>query len=111
MALDAGHSVVVDAVFSDPSERDALEAIARDRGIAFNGLWLTATPETVTRRIRARQNDASDATPEVAMAQLAKGPGLLSWFVVEADDSPAVVLGRATALLQLDPPGTREPGI
>ena len=45
------------------------------------------------------------------MAQLAKGPGLLSWFVVEADDSPAVVLGRATALLQLDPPRTREPGI
>ena len=111
VALDAGHSVIVDAVFSDPGERDALEAIARDRGIAFNGLWLTATPETVTRRIRARQNDASDATPEVALAQLAKGPGPLSWFVVEADDSPAAVLGRATALLQLDPPRTREPGI
>ena len=103
-ALDAGHSVIVDAVFSLAEERDAIAGIARDRGIAFDGVWLTATPETVTRRIGARKNDASDATAEVALTQIARGAGPVSWTSVDTNASQATVLERALALLQPEQP-------
>ncbi len=69
-ALAAGHSVIVDAVYHAESERNDLEQLARDLGVPFAGLWLTAPEATMLRRVAGRINDASDATPDIVRRQL-----------------------------------------
>ncbi len=96
-ALRAGHSVVVDAVFSDPAERWDIEAVAQTEGVAFTGLWLTADQECLTSRVRSRKGDASDATAEVVAGQFARGAGEISWQILDASNAPEAVLKAALA--------------
>ena len=70
-ALAAGHSVIVDGVFSAHSERGAVEAIATRADVPFRGLWLDAAPLTMKTRVADRNADASDATAAVIDRQLA----------------------------------------
>lgn len=102
-ALNAGQSVVLDAVFDRSIDREPLEAIARRADVDFNGLWLEATAGTMSKRIRGRANDASDATVSVLRAQLdrasvkeIRGCG---WARLDADLSPGQVLQAANSLL------------
>lgn len=107
-ALKAGHSVIVDAVFADGGQRKAVETVARQAGAGFQALWLTVTPETAASRIRMRRGDASDATPEVAMAQMKRGAGDVSWRQLATDDGAEATFRRALALIPPDPAdGTR----
>jgi hypothetical protein len=77
--LQAGRPVVLDAVFLKPEERGAAEALARDLGVAFQGVWME-TPEQVMReRIAARSGDASDADAAVLETQLTRDPGEIGW--------------------------------
>ena len=62
LALEAGHSVIADAVYTGTQERLGIEATAAGLGVPFHGLWLTADPEAVMARVGQRSNDASDAT-------------------------------------------------
>ena len=78
-ALVAGHSVVVDGVFALPHERAAVEAIARQAGVRFDGVWLEAAPEILKQRVATRVGDASDATPAVVDMQLAMDTGNVEW--------------------------------
>lgn len=95
-ALSGGHSVVADATFLDPAQRTGIEAVAREAGCPFLGLWLEA-PMTVLRdRIAARRHDASDADLAVLEASACLDPGPLTWEAVRADDDP---VAAATALL------------
>lgn len=99
-ALAAGQSVVADAMFLDPAMRAAIAAAA---GAArFDGLWLTAAPDVLERRVAARRGDASDADAAVLRRVLAADPGPLSWHVLDAtaDAEPA-----ARAVLGLPPVG------
>lgn len=105
IALDAGHSVILDAVFANEVERSAAESIAVELNLQFDGLWLTASPDALELRIRERRNDASDATPEVAQAQLARGAGQLTWACIDANGGPDEVFGRASASLNLQTDG------
>lgn len=101
LALAAGHSVVVDAVFQREAERRAAEAVARDADAAFDGLWLTAAPETMVARIRDRRHDASDATPDVALAQLGRDCGTLAWSPIDAGGNAGATLAAAARRLGL----------
>ena len=83
-ALDAGHSVVIDAVFLAAEERAAIEAIAASRGVPFTGLWLTAARDVLIGRVAARTADASDATAEVVEAQLARPADGAGWVSIDA---------------------------
>lgn len=87
VALTAGHSVIVDAVFSTPEERTDIEEIARSCGVRFLGLWLVADEQTMVQRVASRQGDASDATPEVVKRQLASETGPISWETINAGGS------------------------
>jgi predicted kinase len=78
-ALAAGWPVVLDAAFLKPEERAAAEALAREAGVAFEGVWLDASPEALRARVAARTNDASDADLGVLEAQLARGAGEVGW--------------------------------
>ena len=62
MALEGGQAVIVDAVHARPEEREALAALAADKGVPFTGLWLEAPAKILRDRIAARTADVSDAT-------------------------------------------------
>lgn len=86
-AVRAGQSVVVDAVFAREDERLQVASGARLAGADFEGLWLEAPREELTRRIRNRRDDASDATVDVLERQLKYDLGKLGWIAVDASGS------------------------
>jgi len=96
----AGHSVIVDAVFARPSERAAIEAVARDAQAAFHGLFLTASLETRLARIGGRGPDASDADAKVAREQEEFAIGAMNWVTVDASASPEETLSRTRDALR-----------
>jgi predicted kinase len=102
-ALAAGHSVVIDAVFSKPDERAAIAALADAAGAAFSGLWLTAAPDILKARVAARVDDASDATADVVELQLQRGSGDIDWAYVDAGSTPQTTLAAARRALKLAP--------
>jgi predicted kinase len=66
-ALNAGMSVIVDAVFRNPSQRAAIKKAARQAGIPFTGIWLDAPRDLRADRISGRGPDASDATADLVL--------------------------------------------
>ena len=98
--LQAGRSVIVDAVFARQDEREALAAIARAAGVGFTGLWLEAAPDLLRERVAARRDDASDADLAVLERQLGYDLGdLAGWQRVPAAGPPAEVLAAALRIL------------
>ncbi len=100
--LEAGRSVVIDAVFSDPNDRSGVEQVATELGAKFQGLWLTAPADELRRRVENRHGDASDATPVVVDGQIAKGAGDIAWNTIEAKGRPEDTLKTACHILALD---------
>jgi uncharacterized protein len=82
--LAAGHGAIADAVFDRAAERTAVEALARDRGARFCGVWLEAPAAILARRIEARTGDPSDATDAVLTAQMRRETGPLEWHRLAA---------------------------
>ncbi len=94
-ATSAGHSAVVDAVFAAPAERAAIAAVAREHGVAFCGLFLTADLATRIARIGGRAGDASDADATIAARQESYALGAMDWITVDAAGTPPQTLERA----------------
>jgi aminoglycoside phosphotransferase family enzyme/predicted kinase len=91
-ALQAGYSVVVDAVNDLLSDREAFEQVAAKSGASFAGIWLEAPLERMIERIGQRVNDASDADAAVVRAQAATDIGPMSWSRIDAaGDRPQVI--------------------
>jgi predicted kinase len=101
LALQAGRSVIVDAVHAKPEERDAVAALAARHGVPFTGLWLEAPAEIMQARVGARAGDVSDATPDVVETQLSYDLGPLAFTRIVAglalDDVAALCLERIAA--------------
>jgi len=97
--LAAGHSAIVDAVFAQPAERDAIAAAAKSAAIDLHGFFLTADLATRLARVGPRSGDASDATEKVAQAQETYDLGRLDWRRIDASGSVAETLARARAAL------------
>jgi aminoglycoside phosphotransferase family enzyme/predicted kinase len=93
--LGAGHSVIADAVYGLPEEREALAKAARRANAKFIGFWLTASEDRLERRIAARTNDASDATIEVLHKQLRNIAPAQDWISIEAEGQPEDVFADA----------------
>jgi aminoglycoside phosphotransferase family enzyme/predicted kinase len=87
--LAAGHSVVLDAVFLRPKERQAAADAARALSLPFRGLWLQGRADMLAERLAARTGDASDAGPNVLEQQLGSDPGPIDWAVADAGDLQA----------------------
>jgi predicted kinase len=97
--IRAGHSAVVDAVFAHPDERAAIAAVAKDGGVRFHGLFLTANLDTRKTRVASRERDASDADTEIAQIQERYDLGRLDWAVINASGAPEDTHERAKAAI------------
>jgi aminoglycoside phosphotransferase family enzyme/predicted kinase len=100
-ALAAGRAVVVDAVHARPEERAAIEAVATDAGRRFDGLWLEASPQTLTTRLEGRHGDASDATAAVLQQQYGYDTGAIAWRRVETAGAIPTILDKLAGPLDL----------
>lgn len=85
--LLTGHCVIADCVFSTPEERAAIEAVATEQGVAFDGLWLEADAEIMQSRVEKRLNNASDADAEVVKMQLSYDLGDITWQRIDSSAS------------------------
>jgi aminoglycoside phosphotransferase family enzyme/predicted kinase len=101
--IAAGYSAVVDAVFADVAEREAVAVMAHANGAAFAGLFLTADLAIRIARIGHRTGDASDADAAVARRQEDYALGSLDWSRVDASGTPEETLARAKVVLGLLP--------
>ena len=99
--LRAGHSAIVDAVHARVDEREAIENVAREAGVKFDGIWLEATLDTRVARVGARVADASDADARVVREQEKFDAGAISWRKVEAGGALAEVTAAARRALGL----------
>ncbi|WP_371818057.1 AAA family ATPase [Bradyrhizobium sp. CCBAU 53421] len=101
--LGQGVSVILDAAFLKPEERDAAKAVARDAKVDFRGIFLTAGRATRLHRVASRQNDASDATSDVVLIQDSIETGMIDWDIVDASGTPSTTLERSTSRLLATP--------
>jgi predicted kinase len=93
--VTAGHSVVIDAVFAAPTERAAIEAVARASRVPFRGLFLSADLATRLGRLKRRSRDASDADAAVARQQESYDLGRMDWTRVDASGPPEQTVKNA----------------
>jgi aminoglycoside phosphotransferase family enzyme/predicted kinase len=99
--LRAGRTVIADATFLDPVDREAIEDLASDVGVPFQGVWLEAPRAILERRIERRHGDASDATVEVLAKQYERDLGKIRWTVMDASiDAHDTALSVQALLLE-----------
>lgn len=101
-ALEAGISVVTDAVFAQEEERTRAAGLAREMGVPFAGIWLEADPAVLEARVLARSkkaNDASDADVAVLHRQLNYDVGTMDWHRLDAAGTPDEIAARGLNVL------------
>lgn len=97
-ALVAGASVILDATFLAPAERDLARDLAGVAGASFCGIFLEAPPAVLQARVAARRADASDADADVVARQMEDGFGPIDWTRLDAE-RPAGKLAREIAAM------------
>jgi predicted kinase len=93
----AGHAVIVDAVFLRPEDRQSIEEAAARVSVPFAGIWLEAPEGILVQRVEQRRADASDADAAIVRRQLEEGPGVVSWMRISASGGREEVLQKAQA--------------
>ncbi len=107
--LAGGWSVIADGVFLKEDERRAFEAVAAHAKTKFTGLWLQAPAEELTRRIRARTGDPSDATVSVMRMQEQQKTGAVRWRRIDASGTVEESISAALQALAIPPPAIDSP--
>jgi len=101
LAVGGGHSVVVDAVYARPAEREQIAAAAAECSVPFTGLWLEAPLAVLVERVQARSGDASDATEEVVMHQAGYDLGQVTWHRLDTTGDRSQRAADALRLLDV----------
>lgn len=97
--LEAGATVILDAVFGRPEERAAAVALAEGAHCPFHGLWLSAPAATLEARVASRRDDASDATVDVVRWQTQALQAAQDWTVIDTAAGIDSSLRQADAAL------------
>jgi aminoglycoside phosphotransferase family enzyme/predicted kinase len=100
-ALKAGHSVICDAVFARPEQRDRLKDIAARLGVPFTAGWAEAPADVLKERVASRTRNASDATPEVLDMQFGYELGALDWVKIDTAGDKDASFRQARRLLRI----------
>ena len=104
--LGEGKRVIVDATFREEQQRVTFMEAAIRWGVPPGLLLCQAEPETIRRRLEARQGDASDADCSVyrqvaeKWEEIGAAPGR-AVAVISTEGSPAQVLSRALEVLPM----------
>ncbi len=69
VVIEAGFSVIIDAAFLKTGQRDLFRQLAIKSCVQFIIIDFQASDEELCRRLRQRQNDASEATIDVLLNQ------------------------------------------
>jgi aminoglycoside phosphotransferase family enzyme/predicted kinase len=104
-ALEAGASVILDAVHLNPEDRDAVVELACRTRNPFILIWLDADRTILRDRVAARTHDPSDADVSVVEKQTAWDPGEIAWPRLDAGTGRAAVLKAALSLVSDHSPG------
>ncbi len=96
LALRAGHSVIVDAVYAQAADRRAIEQVADAASAPFVGLWLEAPESVLIARTVERHDDASDADATVIRRQRSQETGEIGWHRLDASVPRSALLSSAT---------------
>ncbi|AZO71741.1 MULTISPECIES: bifunctional aminoglycoside phosphotransferase/ATP-binding protein [unclassified Mesorhizobium] len=113
LILAEGGSVVADAVFDNPGDRDRIKRVANDRAIPFAGFWLMADPSVLWRRVSERKGGPSDATVDILSRQLQRDAGPLTWRKISANRDVAEITAEMMIFLEgaaLSPVSLRKTG-
>jgi uncharacterized protein len=97
--IAAGHAAIVDAVFAQPEERDALRGMAAARGVPFYGLFLATDMAARVARVGMRRADASDANEAVVRAQESYALEPNDWTRINASGTPECTLALVSEAL------------
>ncbi|WP_341702959.1 AAA family ATPase [Ferrovibrio sp.] len=97
--LAGGNAVVLDAVFGRADEAAAVQALAKETGAEFSGLWLEAPEDLLRARVMARRNDASDADAAVVRWQSAHLQAPEGWCHIDASGRPEDTVARVQVAL------------
>lgn len=100
-ALEAGHSVIADAVFAKPRQRRAVAGLADEVGVPFDGLWMEAPTGVREERVKSRRRNVSDVTAEVARRQLAYDVGEIAWQRIDSSGPRQRTIAEGLRLLGL----------
>ncbi len=103
-ALCAGHSVIADAVFAAPGQRDAIAKVAEEAGVAFRGFWLDARPDVMMERVSSRQRNVSDATAAIVRMQLDYDLGAIEWQRIDTSGSKEHTMAQCLEAMGLKEP-------
>jgi len=99
VALEAGHAVLLDAVYADPDERAEAVSVAEALDVPFDGVWLDCPDEIRLARVAGRNGDASDADGDIVRAQSQTPCIVNDWRRIDASCMPSDTLAAARAWL------------
>ncbi|TVR98259.1 MAG: hypothetical protein EA406_07670 [Rhodospirillales bacterium] len=99
--LATGQSVIADAVFADPEEREAIGRVAAEAGVPFHGVWLEASPEVMQERVTRRTRNVSDANAWVVRLQLQHDLGPMTWTRLDTSGTKDQNVRAGLKLLKL----------
>ncbi|MEJ2125014.1 MAG: AAA family ATPase, partial [Alphaproteobacteria bacterium] len=98
--LNAGHSVILDAVFFCVDWRERVQQMAERAGVSFCGLWLEADPVQMMARVTLSSGDASDATPQVVAEQIQSASVPEEWHKIDTRGTVDATVKAATTILK-----------
>lgn len=82
-ALMQGSCVIMDALFYDQLEREAVSFLAKEAGVPFLGLWMEAPLQERTHRVETRLRNPSDVRRECELvSQLNLKTGRILWHKI-----------------------------
>lgn len=99
--LAAGYSVIVDAVFADPSERSQISSCTSAND--FHGIFLVTDTNTRASRVGNRLGDVSDADTQVVLEQATFDLGQMDWHQIDASGTSTRTYDAALEALNLKP--------
>lgn len=101
MAIESGACVIVDALFYDPKERQAIEDLAKELNVPFVGLWMDAPLSVRIERVLARQRNVSDVREQKDVEKQARlETGDVFWHKINTDQTREETVQEAVNMLR-----------
>jgi aminoglycoside phosphotransferase family enzyme/predicted kinase len=94
--INAGYSVIIDAAFLRYEQRKPFQQLADSLAVSYIILEITAPPEVLRQRIRARKHDVSDADLTVLEHQLA------NWQPLHKDEMNTAISVNTGEVLEMN---------